>query len=116
MPFVSEKQRRYLYSQKPAVANKFAEHGKKYGGSNMEGMKKYRTNPHGVAADYAGGEKPKSKTTSGRINELLNAHDCRDIFRPTRTQTFRSEGIKHTLETPKTPPGAHNPGKNKVKI
>ena len=26
-PFVSEKQRKYLYSQKPEVAKKFAEHG-----------------------------------------------------------------------------------------
>lgn len=29
MPFVSEKQRRYLYSQKPEIAEKFAEHSKK---------------------------------------------------------------------------------------
>jgi len=28
MPFKSEKQRRYLYANKPAVAKKFAEHGK----------------------------------------------------------------------------------------
>jgi hypothetical protein len=28
MPFKSDKQRRYLYSQKPAVAKKFAEHSK----------------------------------------------------------------------------------------
>jgi len=29
MPFVSEKQRRFLYSQKPAVAEKFAAHAPK---------------------------------------------------------------------------------------
>jgi hypothetical protein len=28
MPFKSEKQRKHLYSQKPAVAKKFAEHTK----------------------------------------------------------------------------------------
>ena len=29
MPFKSAKQRRYLYSQKPEVAKKFAKHGKR---------------------------------------------------------------------------------------
>jgi hypothetical protein len=33
MPFQSEKQRRYLYSQKPDVARKFAEHSAKKGGA-----------------------------------------------------------------------------------
>lgn len=29
MPFQSDKQRKYLYSQKPAVAKKFARHSKR---------------------------------------------------------------------------------------
>lgn len=37
MPFQSEKQRKYLWSQKPEVAKKFARHGKKRPTSKAKG-------------------------------------------------------------------------------
>lgn len=39
MPFKSEKQRKYLYSQKPEVAKKFTEHSPKKGGKMKKGYK-----------------------------------------------------------------------------
>jgi hypothetical protein len=41
MPFKSEKQRKYLYSQKPEVAKKFAKDSKKktHNGTVMKGAK-----------------------------------------------------------------------------
>lgn len=40
MPFKSEKQRKYLWSQKPEVAKKFASHGKKPRASKPKGALK----------------------------------------------------------------------------
>jgi len=40
MPFVSAKQRRYLYSEKPKVAKKFAEHSKNSGNSKSSSKSK----------------------------------------------------------------------------
>ena len=45
MPFKSEKQRRYLYSQKPAVAAQFARDSKSTGGK-MEKHKKHHSVKH----------------------------------------------------------------------
>ena len=39
MPFKSEKQRKYLYSQKPEVAKKFAEHSPKKDSKMKKGYK-----------------------------------------------------------------------------
>jgi hypothetical protein len=40
MPFVSDKQRRYLYSQKPDVARKFAEHTTEIDPGKSEAIKR----------------------------------------------------------------------------
>ena len=40
MPFVSDKQRRFLWSQKPEVAKKFAEHHNDGGMAGMDHVKK----------------------------------------------------------------------------
>ena len=39
MPFKSEKQRKYLYSQKPEVAAKYAKHSTKKDGNMKRGYK-----------------------------------------------------------------------------
>ena len=48
MPFKSDKQRKYLYAEKPAVAEKFSRDSKKKGGSiKKKVLKGYHKMPNG---------------------------------------------------------------------
>jgi len=80
MPFKSEKQRRYLYSQKPDVAAQFARDSKSTGGKMEKHKKHYEKSRSLVAkrskhAEHAPREKPRKRP--GKHKKSLNKAEKR---------------------------------------